>query len=199
MWPPVSYWPNRSSQEHQTRESPPHAPNTIGCVIQLWWQIPITVMTTVITTVLLRFVPWGRARITSDAASIARDALTQAAWVFGQSQATGGRLGHPWELTSGEIHCHELVSKLTDAHDRIKGKKFRENIMEVRKEIHGVWVTSAHFFPAVGYEGKLPTPAGIEHDWQANTKAELQLHHARMGDTATKAALAELARLSPRA
>lgn len=166
---------------------------------ELWWQVPTTVVTTVITTVLLRFVPWGRARITSDAASIARDALMKAAWVFGQSQATGGRLGHPWELTSGEIHCHDLESKLTDAHDRIKDKTFRKHVIEVRTEINGVWAAEAVFFPAVWYEGKQPTPTEIEHDRQAAAKAEVQLRHAHRGETATKAALAELARLSPRA
>jgi len=143
-------------------------------------------------------VSWGRPRITSDAASIARDALTQAAWVFGQSQARGGRLGHPWELTSGEIHCHDLESKLTDAHDRIKDQAFRKHVIEVRTEIHGIWAAKALFFPAIGFEGKPPTPAEIDRERQAAAKADLQLRHARQGEAATKAALAELARLSPR-
>jgi hypothetical protein len=108
-------------------------------------------------------------------------------------------LGHPWELTSGEIHCHELESKLTDAHDRIKDKRFRKHVVEARTEIHGIWAAEAVFFPVVWYEGKQPTSAEIEHDRQAAAKAELQLRHAHQGETATKAALAELARLSPRA
>lgn len=170
---------------------------------QLWWQLPVTVvisvLTSVLTTVALRFVPWGKARITSDAASIARAALTQAAWVFGQSHAKGGRLGHPWELTSGVIHCHELESKLTDAHDRIKNKAFRKYVGEVRTEVHGVWAAEAVFFPVVWYEGKQPSPAEIEHDKQAAAKAEVQLRHAHLGEAAAKAALAGLARLSPRA
>jgi hypothetical protein len=165
---------------------------------ELWWQIPMTVATTVITTILLRFVPWGSARISSDTATIARDALTKAEWIFGQSQAEGGRLGHPWQSVSGEIHCHELESKLTDAHDRIKSQRFRKHILEVRTEIHGIWAAEAKSIPVVWYEGKEPTPSEIEHDRRANSKAEVQLHHAQQGETATKAALSELARLSPR-
>jgi len=108
-------------------------------------------------------------------------------------------LGHPWELTSGELHCHDLESKLTDAHDRIKDKAFRKQVVEVRTEIRGVWAAEAIFFPVVWYEGKQPSPAEIEHDRQAAAKAEVQLGHAHRGEVATKAALAELARLSPRA
>ncbi len=108
-------------------------------------------------------------------------------------------MGHPWELTSGAIHCHDLESKLTDAHDRIKDKAFRKHVIEVRTEIHGIWAAKALFFPAVGFEGKPPTPAEIERDRQSAAKAELQLRHARSGDVATKAALAELARRSSRA
>jgi hypothetical protein len=104
-------------------------------------------------------------------------------------------LGRPWDLTSGEIHCHELESKPTDAHDRIKGRKFRQNIIEVRNKIHHVWVAEAIFFPVVWYEGKQSAPAEIEHDRQAAAKAEVQLRHALRGEAATKAALADLARL----
>ena len=165
---------------------------------ELWWQIPTTIVTTVVTTILLRFVSWGRARISSDTATIARDALTKAEWIFGQSQAEGGRLGHPWKLASGEIHCHELESKLTDAHDRIHSGKFRKHVLEVRTEIHNVWVTEAKFFPVVWFEGKQLTPSELERERQASTKAELQTRHAQKGEIATKAALAELAQLSPR-
>jgi hypothetical protein len=166
---------------------------------ELWWQIPTTIATTVVTTILLRFVPWGTARLSSDTATIARDALTKAQWVFGQSQADGGRLGHPWKLASGEIHCHELESKLTDAHDRIKNEKFRKHVLAVLTEIHNVWAAEAKFFPVVWFEGKQQTPSEIEREKQATATAEIQLRHAQKGEIATKAALAKLGELAARA
>lgn len=56
-------------------------------------------------------------------------------------------------LSPRVIHCHELENKLTDAHDRIQSRVFREHLVEVRTEAHGVWAAEAVFFPVVWYEG----------------------------------------------
>jgi hypothetical protein len=165
----------------------------------LWWQIPTTVVTTIVTTVLLRYVTLGRARISSAAAGIAREALTAAAWVFGQSSSCGGQLRHPWQLPSGAIHWHELESKLTDAHDRITDREFRATVVAIRAELQGIWASQATHSPGIWYEGKVPLPSELEHEKELAARKERQRLHAQRGEELIVSARVSLERLARRA
>lgn len=167
------------------------------------WQLVVTVLVSVgvsvLTTVVLRFIPWGQPRMATEAANRAREALSKAEWVFGQSSASGGRLQHPWETTSGEIYCHDLETLLSDAHDRVSDKKFRMAVKAAKVEIHGVWVTEFKAHPAIWYVGKQESPGEIAREKEAQVRAHRQLSHAHRGEKAVKEALARLSKLATRA
>ena len=156
-------------------------------------------VTGVASGLILQRLIWAHPRASSEAVSVARQALASAASVFSDSIASGGKVRHPWVVGDLKLDHRALESQLVDARDRIASRKFRKHVDEVRTELQGLLDTKALSWAAMGSSTPhITTDAEAKRKRESNERAEQQLKHAQRGDLAVQAALRGLSRVSSR-
>jgi hypothetical protein len=145
--------------------------------------------------VIDRAILWRRPRFSPETASLARQSLSTAAFVFKQSSAVGGRLHHPWNYNGAEIQQHVLAADLEAVRSRITKRRFVEEVVAVQVELKNVYASAAKRRPRIFVSGQPPSAQERQWDRDDERIAAVQREHAQRGTEATARALQRLSRL----